>query len=426
MYKKAIIFFSFIICNQLLIAETEPGIDTLMVDKASERMLFADDPILIQLDSLINVKYFNRNQPIYQYSIDNPFGFDVEDLPYYADSVVAAKLGMLDITTPFELVYNDQVQRFIDFWAYRRRPLVSNMLGMGRLYFPLFEEMLDKYDLPIELKYLAIVESALNPVAVSRAGAVGLWQFMPATGRIYGLSPGRNMDERSDPYLSTDAACRHFIDLYNRFGCWNLVLAAYNCGSGCVGRAIRRAGGETDFWRLQPFLPRETQNYVPAFIAITYVMKHHKDYNLFPVDPPFDFYELDTVHVRRIITLDYLAEQLDIGLEQLRLLNPAFKNGIVYAAPDNPRPLSIPRSLVGFFLANLDVFYEEMSEIAENNPAVAAAARSSSHSGTVHVVRRGESLSVIARRYGSTVSALKHENNLRSNMIHPGQRLYIP
>jgi membrane-bound lytic murein transglycosylase D len=411
----------------LLYADNTPTRDTVITDSHHEELvLLADDPLMLMIDSLITAIYADRNEPLYAYSIDNPFGFDIADLPYYADSIVASKLGILDVTTPFDLVYNDQVQGFIDFWAYRRRPLVSNMLGLGRLYFPLFEETLDKYNLPMELKYLAVVESALNPVAISRAGAGGLWQFMPATGRVYGLNPGRSVDERSDPLKATDAACRHFIDLYNRFGDWNLVLAAYNCGSGCVSRAIRRAGGETDFWKLQPYLPRETQNYVPAFYAITYVMQHHKDYNLFPNEPPFDFYELDTVHVRHFLTLDYLAENLKIDSQQLRYLNPALKNGNVYGKPDAPWPVTIPRAYVGFFIANADHFYAEMEEKIANTPGLESTGSSASASGSTHVVRRGESLSVIARRYGCSVDALKRSNNLRSNMIHPGQRLIIP
>jgi len=399
--------------------------DTVTV--AREVELIGDDPFLMMLDSMISLSFLNRLAPAYEYSTVNPLGFNTEDIPYYADSIVAARLGMLDLTTPFELVYNDQVQRFIDFWAYRRRPLMSNMLGLGRLYFPLFEEMLDRYQIPLELKYLAIVESALNPVAVSRAGATGLWQFMPATGRIYGLNPGRSVDDRSDPFKATDAACRHFIDLYNRFGDWNLVLAAYNCGSGCVSRAIRRAGGETDFWKLQPYLPRETQNYVPAFIAVAYVMEHHKDYNLFPATPPFVFFELDTVHVRGFLTLDYLAEKLGIDPAQLRYLNPALKSGTVYGSAENPWSLTLPRSYVGPFLANAGRFYEEMKEATASNPGVASASgRTETPSGTVHVVRKGESLSIIARRYGCSVEALQRRNNLRSTMIHPGQRLVIP
>ena len=421
MFRIKVILFFFLLQFPVLYADNKPTHDTTATSE--EQTFINDDPVIAMLDSMISMSYLMRQQPFYEYSSDNPFNFTLEDIPYYCDSLVSIQLEVLNNSTPFNFVYNEQVQKYIDFYAYRRRGSVSNMLGLGRLYFPLFEEMLDRYNLPVELKYLAIVESALNPVAVSRAGAVGLWQFMPATGRIYGLNPGQAVDDRRDPFKSTEAACRHFIDLYNRFGDWNLVLAAYNAGSGSVSRAIRRAGGETDYWKVQPFLPRETQNYVPAFIAISYVMNHHKDYNLFPVNPPFDYYELDTVTVRGFLTLDYLSEKLNIDRESLGFLNPALKNGSIYASATEPWYLILPRPSVGAFLANTALFYAEMEELSKSQVAQTTAVSSS---GRVHVVKRGESLGVIANRYRVSVSALKAKNNLKSNMIHPGQRLIIP
>lgn len=408
----------------LLFADNKPTHDTIASAAVVEIQFLDDDPIMVMLDSLINQSYLNRHQPFYEFSADNPHGFNLEDIPYYSDSVVASKLMALNGTTPFEFVYNTQVQKFIDFYAYRRRASVSRMLGLGRLYFPLFEEMLDKYNLPLELKYLAIVESALNPVAISRAGAVGLWQFMPSTGRMYGLDPGQGVDDRRDPFKATDAACRHFIDLYNRFGDWNLVLAAYNAGSGGVARAIKRAGGVTDYWKVQPFLPKETQNYVPAFIAVCYVMNHHKDYNLFPITPPFDYYELDTVAVNGFLTLDYLAGKLNIDRETLGFLNPALKSGNIHASGTDKWYLTLPRSYMGFFLANEPCFYDELKEQEVKAPV--SPAKSYTSSGKTHVVKKGESLGVIASKHKCSVSALKSKNNLKSNTIHPGQKLRIP
>lgn len=420
MVRFSVIAFILLIHSVVLYADNKPTHDTTAT--TGEVKFLADDPIIAMLDSMINMSYLTRQQPFYEYSNDNHFNFCIEDIPYYCDTTISYQLEDLNSTTPFELIYNEQVQKYIDFYAYRRRASVSRMLGLGRLYFPLFEQMLDKYNLPVELKYLAIVESALNPVALSRAGAVGLWQFMPATGRMYGLNPGQNVDDRRDPFKATDAACRHFIDLYNRFGDWNMVLAAYNAGSGSVSRAIRRSGGETDYWKVQPYLPRETQNYVPAFIAVTYVMNYHKDFNLFPELPPFDFFELDTVTVRGFLTLDYLSEKMELDRESLGFLNPALKNGNIYASEAEPWYLTLPRSHVGLFLANASVFYEEMKEKTSSpasNTSIASA-------GRVHVVKKGESLGVIASRYRVSVSALKSKNNLKSNMIHPGQRLVIP
>ena len=404
-----------------LLADNKPYHDTAAA--STETRFLEDDPIMMMLDSMINLSYFLRHQPLYEFSADNPHGFDFEDIPWYTDSVVQVKLEALNHTTPFDLVYNTHVQKYIDFYAYRKRASLSRMLGLGRLYFPIFEEMLDRYNLPVELKYLAIVESALNPVAISRAGAVGLWQFMPTTGKIYGLTPGQNVDDRRDPFKSTDAACRHFIDLYNRFGDWNLVLAAYNAGAGSVAKAIKRNGGETDYWKVQPYLPRETQNYVPAFIAVCYVMNHHKDYNIFPITPPFDYYELDTVAVTGYLTLDYLAEKMGMDRECLGFLNPALKNGKIYGSVLEPWYLIIPRAQTGFFISNVNTFYKELQseDIPKDNPPIVTTS-----SGKIHVVRKGECLGGIASKYKISVTALKKKNNLKSNTIHPGQKLRIP
>ncbi len=424
MRKTALILFILIIQNSLLQADNKPYPDTSATASADEIRFRMDDPILMMLDSMINLSYLAKHMPLCAASASNPNNFCTDDIPWYTDSLVATRLEALDHTTPFELVYNAQVQKVIDFYAYKRRASVSRMLGLGRLYFPLFEETLDKYNLPVELKYLAIVESALNPVAVSHAGAVGLWQFMPATGRLYGLTPGQGVDDRRDPFKATDAACRHFVDLYERFGDWHLVLAAYNAGAGGVGRAVKKAGGINDYWKVQPYLPKETQNYVPAFIAVCYVMAHHQDYNIMPVTPPFNYYILDTVAVRNYLTLDFLAEKLALDRESLGFLNPALKSGNIYASPDNPWYITLPRSHVGTFVANADLYYEAMKENAKSRPDESAAV--SKTKSKVHTVRKGESLGVIASKHHCSVTALKKKNKLKSNTIHPGQKLLIP
>ncbi|HRZ41760.1 MAG TPA: transglycosylase SLT domain-containing protein [Bacteroidales bacterium] len=424
MPKTALILLLLLIQHALLQADNKPYPDTSSTAVSDELRFRNDDPIMLMLDSMINLSYLAKHMPLYAASCGNPKGFCSDDIPYYTDSVISVQMEALNLSTPFDLIYNAQVQKFIDFYAYRRRASVARMLGLGRLYFPLFEETLDKYNLPVELKYLAIVESALNPVAVSRAGAVGLWQFMPSTGRLYGLTPGQGVDDRRDPFLATDAACRHFVDLYARFGDWNLVLAAYNAGPGGVARAVKKAGGVNDYWKVQPYLPRETQSYVPAFIAVCYVMAHHQDFNIMPVSPPFDYYVLDTVAVRGYLTLDFLAEKMSMDRESLGFLNPALKSGIIYATPEDPWYITLPRQYVGTFIANADLYYEAMKESSKARPDESAAVAKAK--SKVHTVRKGESLGVIASKHHCSVTALKKKNKLKSNTIHPGQKLYIP
>jgi len=224
-----------------------------------------------------------------------PKNYDSTFVPTFEDSIYRKRIAFLDASTPLELDYNPVVRRYIDLYTVRKREQVSRMLGLAQYYFPMFEEVLDKYDMPLELKYLAVVESALNPNAKSRVGATGLWQFMYTTGKIMGLNANSYVDERSDPYRSTIAACEYMTRLYKTFGDWNLVLAAYNSGPGTVNKAIRRSGGKRSYWELRAYLPRETAGYVPAFIAATYTMKYAKEHNLYPKNVAPHFASVDTV-----------------------------------------------------------------------------------------------------------------------------------
>ncbi|MCU0370695.1 MAG: lytic transglycosylase domain-containing protein, partial [Bacteroidales bacterium] len=243
-----------------------------MINDADQADKILNESITIgMLDSLTSIPYFQD----YYFNTDtallNVYNFPIGHVPVYPDSVYRTRIEKLDQETPLDLTYNQSVKSFIELYAVRKRLLTSKILGLKEVYFPLFEEYLDRYDIPLEMKYLAVVESALNPVAGSRVGAKGLWQFMYYTGKLYGLKVTSLVDDRFDPYLATDAACRHMVDLYAMFGDWNLVMAAYNSGAGNVKKAIRRAGGVYDYWAIWPFLPKETRGYVPAFIAVNYV-----------------------------------------------------------------------------------------------------------------------------------------------------------
>ena len=257
--------------------------------------------------------------------------------------------------TVMEMGYNDIVQRFIDRYMARLRHSVSYMLGATNFYVPIFEEALEAYQVPLELKYLPVIESALNPRAVSRVGATGLWQFMLGTGKQYGLEVNSLVDERRDPVRSSYAAARYLRDLYRIFGDWNLVIAAYNCGPGNINKAIHRSGGEKDYWRLYPYLPAETRGYVPAFIAANYAMTYYCEHGICPMSTKLPL-ETDTVVVDRDVHLEQIAKVLDLDIEMLRSLNPQYRRDIVPGATKS-YAIRLPMADTGRFIDMQDSIY---------------------------------------------------------------------
>ncbi|MGD1848165.1 MAG: LysM peptidoglycan-binding domain-containing protein [Salibacteraceae bacterium] len=396
--------------------------DSLTADSAEVVWTMApDDPVVAALDSLLTHAWFQS--PATDSLAPHPMGFAADSIPEYADSVLAQRLAELNEETPFNLVYNNSVRGFIRLYANRRRNLTARMMGLSEQYFPMFEETLDRYNLPLEFKYLAMVESALNPVARSRSGAVGLWQFMYGTGRMYGLGVTSYYDERQDPYLSTEAACQYFEFLYGMYGNWDLVLAAYNCGPGNVNRAIRRSGGKRNYWDLWPYLPRETRGYVPAFIAVNYVMAYATEHNIRPIAPQVTYAAVDTVQVTDRISFALLSEKLDISKEELELLNPAYRRGVLPKSKTT-RTLVLPREKIGLFVTNADSLYQQEKKQYAST-AGSSAPSAPSETRQTHIVRRGEYLGAIANRYNCSVSNLKAWNGLRSTRIKPGQRLIV-
>ncbi|MBK6410241.1 MAG: lytic transglycosylase domain-containing protein [Flavobacteriales bacterium] len=265
---------------------------------AAQDPIAVNDPVLERLDALSQLPWLKNDPFTTDVGELNTHNFAPGVVPTYSPEVYQQRLLELDERTPFKLTYNKQVQAYVDMYAERKREQTGRMLGMAQLYFPAFEEALDRYGLPQELKYLAVVESALYPGARSRAAAVGLWQFIIGTGKLYGLRVDSYVDERCDVYKSTDAACRYLRDLHEAFGDWELALAAYNCGPGNVNKAVRRAGGTMDYWKIYDHLPRETRGYVPAFIAVNYIFNHASDHNIYPVIPNYCAYEVDTMQIR--------------------------------------------------------------------------------------------------------------------------------
>lgn len=400
------------------------------VEKDSTRVLATDDPVLAMLDSLEAAMYFEAHRFTTDRSVLNVLKLHQDSIPVFPDKHYRDRLAKLDAGTPFKLVYNDAVRKYIDAYTGRHREKVSFILGLAELYFPLFEETLDRYDLPLELKYLAIVESALNPRAKSKSGAMGLWQFMYRTGRIYDLNTTSYVDERSDPFKATEAACQYFQYLYAMFGNWELVLAAYNGGPGTLNKAIRRSGGKRDFWALRPYLPVETQGYVPAFIAVNYVMNHASLHNIYPVKPDFFSYDLDTVVVRRRLDLELVAAELSIPYEQLAFLNPTLKTNIV-PATDQGIAISLPKKKVGLFLANASRFYEapavesEAALVAQSAAPAPSASAPQEAEKRVHRVRSGETLTAIASRYRCSVNDICVWNGIKGHVIKEGQSIVL-
>jgi membrane-bound lytic murein transglycosylase D len=417
--KYSVLFGVFLLSFQLLFsrnsfayAQTRTG-DTLAKDSTG---IFADDPIAAMLDSLSRLKFYDRSA---LQITPNKYHFPFDSVPNYSDSVYALRLAKLDAESPFDLVYNNAVRNYIELYAVRKRAMVERMLGMSQLYFPMIEEILDKNKIPLEFKYLAIVESALNPTARSRCGAVGLWQFMYGTGKMQGLKISSYLDERSDPYKSTEAACEYLQFLYDMFGDWQMVLAAYNGGPGTVSKAIRRSGGKATYWEIRPYLPRETQGYVPAFIAVNYVMTHAEEHNLYPVTPRLTFADVDTVNIKQELSFQQIARVLNMSVEEIQYLNPAYKRCTVPHSEENCYALCLPTEKIGSFITNEAQIYEyAKKDSLMQTLAVQQVAKT-------HVVRKGETMSRVAQRYGCTPEDVKAWNHLKSPKLHAGQKLIV-
>jgi membrane-bound lytic murein transglycosylase D len=341
-----------------------------------------------------------------------------------SDSIVKLRLAKLNSQTPIDLDYNPIVQSFIEMYVYNRASQLSRMMGLAEYYYPMFEQTLDKYDMPLELKHLAIVESALNPRARSHVGAAGLWQFMYTTGKMYNLNVSSYVDERFDPIKATDASARMMSDLYKMFGDWNLVLAAYNSGPGNVRKAIRRSGGHKNFWYIRPYLPRETRNYVPAFIAVNYAMNHALDHNIKPTKPIISFLETDTLVVKSTISFEQIQNEIEISQEELSFLNPSYKHGIIPKIEGKEYILVLPNNYMVDFVSNEDSIYAKVDSINAAN-VVAMPKYYEANDRIRYKVRSGDNLGYIAEKYGVKVSEIRRWNGLKSNNIYIGQRLTI-
>ena len=329
---------------------------------------------------------------------------------------VSERLAAMDMLSPLDLRWNPVAHRRIVTFGTRRTKHLAVMLGRSNLYFPLFEEVLDRHELPLELKCLPVVESGLNPEARSPAGARGLWQFMYYTAKAEGLRIDAYIDERKDPMLATEAACRHLRRLHDMYGDWYFALAAYNAGPGNVNKAIRRSGGKTNYWEVRPFLPKETRDYVPNFLAVVYLMEHHADHGIFPQDPLPGSLSVDTLLVEGPLRFDQMAAVTSLTEGEIAALNPMYRLKIV-PGPEEKFPVRWPVQDVAEFLSNEKAMREHAPELT---PDI-----SYEPEPIVYRVKSGDVLGSIALRHGVNVSQIKEWNGLESTVIRVGQKLVI-
>jgi membrane-bound lytic murein transglycosylase D len=336
------------------------------------------------------------------------------------------RLERLNRKTPFNVAYNPSLESVIKSFLTRRRGLMERMMTASQFYFPLFEQELDNHDIPLEMKYLAIVESALNPKARSRVGATGLWQFMYGTGREMKLKIDSYVDERSDPIKSTEAACKYLNRLYSIYEDWDLALAAYNSGPGNVNKAIRRSGGYRNYWNLRSYLPRETAGYVPAFLATMYIFEYAEEHGIRGKKAERNYFETDTIHVKSLITFDQISKLTGMEKEQVALLNPSYKLDAIPYIEGETNALRLPWDVMGKFVANEEAIYAHVEkELKSKESPLPQLAQQAEENRIRYKVRSGDFLGKIAERYGVGVSQIKRWNGLRSNNLRIGQRLTI-
>jgi membrane-bound lytic murein transglycosylase D len=467
MKKLVIVAFGLFLSNGMLAQESQEIKPTFFEPKVS------------YLDSL--KKTFNNHETsacidqrwtkeLSDATLSNEMFFDIENMnidekvSYDLDTELLKKrLHKLDVQSPFVIEYNPALENVIKSFLKNRAKSFERQMAIAEYYFPLFEEKLSKYNLPLEIKYLAIVESALQPKAKSKVGAGGLWQFMPATGKQYKLDITTYVDERHDPIKSTEAACHYMMNMYAIFGDWSLVLASYNCGPGNVSKAIRRSGGKTDYWEIRKFLPKETANYLPAFLATMYIYEFKKEHGLVPHKAEMKYAETDTVIVKQAMTFKQLSDLLDISEEQLEYLNPIYKSKYIPSIGDEYFYLRLPKNKIGIFVSNEDKIYGYLAYLEQekirtiqlaqqirkrdsvakqDSIAVASTFKMKNNDPTeyeevikkrtkevvsknYHKVKSGESLGVIADKNNVSISDLRKWNNIKGSTINAGQSLVI-
>lgn len=427
--------------NCVMQAQNEKDEIIVTDNDGKEETIDLPEAMNYEVDSLLNLYY---SKTYLQQDEDCNYRDENRDYP---KGVYIERLSRLP--NVMEMPYNEIVQKFIDRYTGRLRHSVSYMLGASNFYIPIFEEALEAYGLPLELKYLPVIESALNPKATSHAGAAGLWQFMVATGKQYGLEINSLIDERRDPIKSSYAAAHYLKDLYNIFGDWSLVIAAYNCGPENINKAIHRADGQADYWKIYPYLPRETRGYVPAFIAANYVMNYYCEHNICPMRTTLPA-KTDTVVVSKDVHLKQIADVCGIDIEELRTLNPQYRRDIVNGN-NKPSVIRLPANATNTFIANEDSIYRyetdalltrrSLVEVESSKYTTSTSSTRKSYSKSKSrkrkssrrsrtrkksvTVRSGDTLSEIAKRHHTTVKKLRQLNGIKGNNIRAGKKIRV-
>ena len=376
--------------------------------------------------------YSNLTEDIQTINIDEKVDYELPT------DLLKARLQEMDEKSPFHIEYNQGLENIIKSFLKNRKHSFERLMAVSEFYFPLFEEAFDKQNVPLEIKYLAVVESALNPKAVSRVGATGLWQFMYQTGKQYGLKIDSYVDERSDPLKATEAAAQYMKNMYAIFGDWDLVLASYNSGPGNVAKAIRRSGGQQNYWNIRKNLPKETQGYLPAFLATMYIYEYHKEHGIKPEKAPIKQFATDTVMIKRQMSFKQISELIDIPVAQLQILNPSYKLNVVPAYNDQTHFLRLPQDKMAVFTSNESKIYAYVDREANlrerpfqivrpivTQDSVNTFQRLAQAKVRYYRVKRGDNLSTIAQKYDVAVEDLKKWNNIRGNKVAYGKNLKI-
>lgn len=433
------LFVSFSLFSQEVIEKSgipKPEIKLTYLD--SIKKTFVKDDLAACVDSLwlkelTNLDIYNNlTEDIQKINIDEKVDYEL------STDLLKARLQAMDEKSPFHIEYNQGLENIIKSFLKNRKRSFERLMAVSEYYFPLFEEAFDKQNVPLEIKYLAVVESALNPKAVSRVGATGLWQFMYQTGKQYGLKIDSYVDERSDPLKASEAAAQYMKNMYAIFGDWDLVLASYNSGPGNVAKAIRRSGGQQNYWNIRKNLPKETQGYVPAFLATMYIYEYHKEHGIVPEKAPIKHFATDTVMIKRQMSFKQISELIDIPVAQLQVLNPSYRLNIVPAYKDQTHFLRLPQDKMAIFTSNESKIYAYVDKEASLREKPFQIVRPIVAQDSVNTfqklaqakvryyrVKRNDNLSTIAQKYDVKVEDLKKWNNIRGNKVAYGKNLKI-